>query len=189
MSALSDEAMVGRCYTKARRHPSLIARWPGGRGQIWGGPYTIPQAVVLGVTVVLMLLTREVWARFGLGNVVLLALVPYGVSLVVRYVRVDGRDPVSVAVSVAGLLGSALQSRESRRRPRQVIGACTVTYGVVPAGVGEDVVEVAEERVPLAELLSPAPAPAPVPVAVRVPDGGAGVVGSLVAARARKGGR
>ncbi|MGW3491613.1 hypothetical protein [Streptomyces sp. NPDC001054] len=181
MSAPIDEAFVGRCYTKARRHPSLIARWPGGRGQIWGGPYTIPQAVVLGVMVVLMLLTREVWARFGLGNVVLLALVPYGVSLVVRYVRVDGRDPVSVAVSVAGLLGSAVQGRERGCRPRQVIGACTVTYGAPAAGV--DVVEVAEERVPLAELLSPAP----VPVAVRAPGEGAGVAGSLLAARARKG--
>ncbi|MEW1892313.1 hypothetical protein [Streptomyces sp. NPDC085659] len=128
------EVLVGRCYTRARRHPLMIGRWPGGRGRIWGGPYTVPQMVVLAGSLTLLLLTRAVWAHFGLLNYVLALGMPYGLSLLVRHVQVDGRSPLAVTGSSLGLLtrpsGGRLGGRPLKdlRGRRPLIGVCSVTW-------------------------------------------------------------
>lgn len=130
----SAEVLIGRCYTRARRHPVMIGRWPGGRGRIWGGPYTIPQLVVLVASLVLLLVTRAVWAHFGLLNFVIVLGVPYGLSLLVRHVQVEGRNPLSVVASSVGLLfrpsGGRLGGRPlgKARGRRPVIGVCSFSW-------------------------------------------------------------
>ncbi|WP_328898563.1 hypothetical protein OHR86_00090 [Streptomyces sp. NBC_00441] len=112
----------------------MIGRWPGGRGRIWGGPYTVPQMVVLAGSLTLLLLTRAVWAHFGLLNYVLALGLPYGLSLLVRHVQVDGRSPLAVAGSSLGLLtrpsGGRLGGRplKALRGRRPLIGVCSVTW-------------------------------------------------------------
>ncbi|MEU2026931.1 hypothetical protein ABZ565_33060 [Streptomyces sp. NPDC016469] len=135
----SSEVLVGRSYTRARRHPLMIGRWPGGRGRIWGGPYTVPQMVVLAGALTLLLLTRALWAHFGLLNYVLALGLPYGLSLLVRHVQVDGRSPLSVAGSSLGLLtrpsGGRLGGRplKALRGRRLVIGVCSITWAPATA--------------------------------------------------------
>ncbi|MFJ2060361.1 hypothetical protein ACIOMM_31100 [Streptomyces sp. NPDC087908] len=132
--SVEDEVLVGRCYTKARRLPLMIGRWPGGRGAIWGGPYTVPQVVVIAVAFGVLMLTRGVWAHFGLVNLVIAIGVPYGLSLVVRHVHIDGRNPLVAAVSAGGSLvapaGGRLEGRpvKSAGRYRPLVGVCSVTW-------------------------------------------------------------
>ncbi|MFB8087326.1 hypothetical protein [Streptomyces sp. NPDC055992] len=135
----SSEVLVGRCYTRARRHPLMIGRWPGGRGRIWGGPYTVPQIIVLAGSLTLLLLTRALWAHFGLLNYVIALGLPYGLSLLVRHVQVDGRNPLSVAASSIGLLTRPSSGRlggrpvKAVRGRRPLIGVCSITWAPRPA--------------------------------------------------------
>ncbi|MFC9486666.1 hypothetical protein ACFTZM_11380 [Streptomyces hydrogenans] len=130
----SDEVLVGRCYTKARRHPLMIGKWPGGRKAIPGGPYTVPQVIVIAVVFAVLMLTRAVWAHFGLVNFVIALGVPYGLSLVVRHVHVDGRNPLLVALSAGGAVAAPAAGRLGGRpvkpvgRYRPLVGVCSVTW-------------------------------------------------------------
>ncbi|MFC9734243.1 hypothetical protein ACFWGM_01935 [Streptomyces roseolus] len=133
-----DGVLVGRCYTKARRHPLMIGKWPGGQMAIPGGPYTVPQVAVIAVTFAVLMLTRAVWAHFGLVNFVIALGVPYGLSLVVRHVHVDGRNPLLVAVSAGGALAAPSAGRLGGRpvrpvgRYRPLVGVCSVTWTEEP---------------------------------------------------------
>ncbi|MFJ8405650.1 hypothetical protein ACIQ9K_34950 [Streptomyces microflavus] len=132
-SSAGAEDLVGHCYTRGRKFPLVLVKWPGGRGRIWGGPYTLPQAGVLLAVFGLLLLTRGVWAHFGLVNFVIALGVPYGVSLLVRHVQVEGRSPLAVAASAVALVckpGGRTGGRPVRapsRAARKVIGVCSVT--------------------------------------------------------------
>ncbi|MGY3056729.1 hypothetical protein ACVWZD_000974 [Streptomyces sp. TE3672] len=138
----SPEMLIGRCYTRARRHPLMIGKWPGGRGRIWGGPYTVPQVVVLAVSLAGLVLTRGVWAHFGLFNYAIALGGPYGLSLLVRHVRVDGRNPLAVAASSASLMtrpsGGRLGGRPLRALGghRPLIGVCSVTWAAPQSRAG-----------------------------------------------------
>ncbi|MFI5634700.1 hypothetical protein ACIA8E_36200 [Streptomyces sp. NPDC051664] len=130
----AQEQLVGRCYTKARRHPLVIGQLPGG-GRLWGGPYTVPQAIVMAASFAVLLLFRGAWAHFGLLlNVIVAFAVPYCLGLLVRRVHVDGRNPLAVAGSALGLLsaptGGRLGGRPLKRIGRRslVRGVCTVTW-------------------------------------------------------------
>ncbi|MEU3400843.1 hypothetical protein [Streptomyces filamentosus] len=129
-----DGVLVGRCYTKARRHPLMIGKWPGGQMAIPGGPYTVPQVAVIAVTFAVLMLTRAVWAHFGLVNFVIALGVPYGLSLVVRHVHVDGRNPLLFAVSAGGALAAPSAGRLGGRpvkpvgRYQPLVGVCSVTW-------------------------------------------------------------
>ncbi|MFI8254994.1 hypothetical protein [Streptomyces filamentosus] len=133
-----DGVLVGRCYTKARRHPLMIGKWPGGQMAIPGGPYTVPQVAVIAMTFAVLMLTRAVWAHFGLVNFVIALGVPYGLSLVVRHVHVDGRNPLLVAVSAGGALAAPSAGRLGGRpvkpvgRYRPLVGVCSVTWTEEP---------------------------------------------------------
>lgn len=202
VSAAPGEVLVGRCYTKPRRHPSVIGRWPGGRGRIWGGPYTMPQMAVLVVSLVVLLVTREMWGHFGLANILVVLGVPYGLALLVRHIQVDGRNPLAVAASAAGLLAAPSAGRLGGRPLKAVdgyrplIGVCTVTWN--PSSSGGSSTDAGPVRStlrrsaagPSAVRAVPAPAPArkvtaPSPRAgtVRAP---VSVASSLLDARRRQ---
>ncbi|MFF3460527.1 hypothetical protein ACFYXH_40890 [Streptomyces sp. NPDC002730] len=129
-----QEQLIGRCYTKARRHPLVIGQLPGG-GRLWGGPYTVPQAIVMVLSFAVLLLFRQAWAHFGLLlNVIVAFAVPYCLGLVVRRVHVDGRNPLAVAGSAMGLLAAPSGGRMGGRplkklgRHSPVRGVCTLTW-------------------------------------------------------------
>ncbi|MFF3277207.1 hypothetical protein ACFYWU_40755 [Streptomyces chrestomyceticus] len=131
MSTPEDQMLVGRCYTKARRHRAVIGRLPGG-GHLWGGPYTVPQFAVAGAALGLMLLTSGLWARHGIVDVLPLLAVPYGLALAVGRIRHDGRNPLATVASALGLLAGGgtgrLQGRPVRqRRPAALAGLCSLS--------------------------------------------------------------
>ncbi|MFF0629769.1 hypothetical protein [Streptomyces sp. NPDC004296] len=131
-SAGPVEPLVGRCYTKARRHQNVVGRWPGG-GRIPGGPYTWPQIVVAVAALGLLVVTRGVWAHHGLVDLVPLVGVPGALALGVRRISVDGRTPFAVA---GGALGLAISGGRGRIEGRPVrtgrggplVGVCTVSW-------------------------------------------------------------
>lgn len=130
-SALEEGELVGRCYTKARRHPLVLGQWEGRR--LWGGPYTVPQLVTMAVVLGLMLLLRGVWAHFGLLNIVPLLAVPYAASFAVRFLHIDGRNPLAALFSVAGLAAAPRAGKVGGRpvrtsRPAPLLGSCTLTW-------------------------------------------------------------
>ncbi|WP_046507434.1 hypothetical protein [Streptomyces odonnellii] len=133
----AEEVLVGRCYTKARRHRHVIGQWDGHR--LIGGPYTVPQFVTMAVVLGLMVLTRGLWARFGLLDVVPLIAVPYASSFVVRQLHIDGRSPFAAAASAIGLAAAAKGGRLGgrplpRRRPHLLLGSSTLTWRTRPGG-------------------------------------------------------
>ncbi|MFG2402520.1 hypothetical protein [Streptomyces lydicus] len=191
-TAASPEPLIGRCFTKARKHTLVVGHWPGG-GRIWGGPYTVPQIIVAAATFAAAFLTRGLWAHHGLVDVLPLIGVPYALALVVGRLHVDGRNPLSVAASAVGLAASGSSGRMDGRPVRQrrsgaLVGVCTLTWQPPnePARVAAPRAEA------LAKPVRPTPAPtvpenrpaaarpaADAPV-VRVASG----VGALLAARA-----
>ncbi|MCB5910397.1 hypothetical protein [Streptomyces pinistramenti] len=187
-----SEPLVGRCYTKVRRHAPVVGHWPGG-GRIWGGPYTVPQLVVASGTFAVLFVARGLWAHHGLVDVLLLVGVPYALALIVGRVHIDGRNPLAVAASAVGLAVSGSGGRMGGRpvprfRRRAVVGVCTLARqpqndesgrGAVPAPEAGPVAEplLADRGAGLATGVSACPsAAAPV---VRVTSG----VGALLAAR------
>ena len=134
-SSPDPERLVGRSYTKARRHPLVVGRFPGG-GALWGGPYTIPQLIAMAVSFAVLVFTRQLWAHLGLvGNLLVLAGVPAGLGFALRRAQVDGRNPLAAAGSALLLLGTPRGGRlggraVQRRRAHAVMGLCTV--GVYP---------------------------------------------------------
>ncbi|GAB7035996.1 hypothetical protein AB0G35_23965 [Streptomyces sp. NPDC021749] len=131
-TAAAPEPLIGRCYTKARRHQNVVGTWPGG-GRIWGGPYTWPQIIVAAATLAVLVLTAGLWAHHGLLDALPLLGVPYALALVVGRVHVDGRNPFAVAASVLGLAVSGSSGRMDGRpvgRPRRgaAVGVCTLTW-------------------------------------------------------------
>jgi hypothetical protein len=170
-----EEILVGRSYTRARRYPLVIGRWPGSQAQLPGGPYSLPQLVVMVGGFVLLVFTREAWARFGLvPNLLLAAGVPFVAGMAVRRLQLQGRSPWSVAGSVLGLWvtpgGGRLAGRALPRvRPRQLGGVYTFTIGprqalatagALPAvaGGGRREAVTGVSVVPEAQVLSPAQA-------------------------------
>ncbi|MFG2894923.1 hypothetical protein [Streptomyces sp. NPDC048248] len=128
----SPEPLIGRCFTKARKHTLVVGHWPGG-GRIWGGPYTVPQIIVAAAAFAAAFLTRGLWAHHGLVDVLPLVGVPYALALVVGRIHVDGRNPLSVAASALGLAASGSAGRLDGRPVRQrrsgaLVGVCTLTW-------------------------------------------------------------
>ncbi|MGW7006148.1 hypothetical protein ACWGCW_25885 [Streptomyces sp. NPDC054933] len=163
--------LIGRCYTKARKHPSVIGRFPGG-GTLWGGPYTIPQLLVMTASFGALILTRQLWAHFGLVDILIAIGLPYALGFAVRRVHVDGRNPLAVIASTAVLLGAPRAGRIGgrpvrMRRPRPVLGLCTLNP-VEPADVPMAASATAAPGPTAFSLAKSAPQSAPsAPVAVR----------------------
>ena len=91
---------IGRTYTKGRRQPYLIRKWPGSNWALPLGPYTITQLVVFVGTVYLLIAYREVWAHFGPMNLVIGVGLPLLLTYATRHTRIEGRDPLRAGVAL-----------------------------------------------------------------------------------------
>ncbi|MEV4506649.1 hypothetical protein [Streptomyces klenkii] len=125
-----DEELIGHSYTRARKHPLVIGKLPGA-GRLPGGPYTITQIVTMVATFGLLVMTRDLWAHFGMGNFLVLIVLPWGLAWVLRYARMDGRDPAralrSLLIYSSAPAGGRLSGRPQRTaRPRLASGTCTI---------------------------------------------------------------
>ncbi|MEU7075732.1 hypothetical protein AB0B30_37260 [Streptomyces narbonensis] len=160
MSA-SEEELIGHSYTRARKHPLVIGKLPGA-GRLPGGPYTITQVMTMVISFGLLVMTRDLWAHFGAMNFILMALIPWGLAWVLRYARLDGRDPARAVRSLLIYSSTPAQGRLAGKpqrvaRPRLATATCTVR------------VRSAERPAPAAAA-KPAPQPAhakPAPAARR----------------------
>lgn len=82
--------LIGYCYTRSRRYPLVIGRMPGrGGGYLPGGPYTLTQAVVF-LLGLLLVWKIPGFGWFGLGR----WLLPVGAALGIRRARIAGRSPL-----------------------------------------------------------------------------------------------
>ena len=169
----SDPAAVGRTYTRGRRQPYLIRKWPGSNWALPMGPYTITQLLVFVGSVYLLFTYRTVWAHFGAANLIIGIGVPVALTYATRHTRVEGREPVRAGVAAAGLL----------LRPR----AGHLNGAPVRAGA---TVHQPGSRFPVAAL-PPALAPGPPPPGAvpRRPDRAARWVTDLVAQAATTAGQ
>lgn len=173
MSA-SEEELIGRSYTRARKHPLVIGKLPGA-GRLPGGPYTITQVMTMVITFGLLVMTRGMWAVFGAMNFVLMVLVPWGLAWALRYARLDGRDPARAVRSLLIYSSTPAQGRlagkpQRAARPHLATATCTVRVRTAERP--------ALEAAPVCAA-KPAPAPArPVrkarPVAASAPAAAAG---------------
>lgn len=150
MSA-SEEELIGHSYTRARKHPLVIGKLPGA-GRLPGGPYTITQVMTMVISFGLLVMTRGLWAHFGAMNFILMALIPWGLAWVLRYARLDGRDPARAVRSLLIYSSTPAQGRLAGKpqrvaRPRLATATCTVR------------VRSAERPAPAAAATKPAPAP------------------------------
>ncbi|WP_424892387.1 hypothetical protein [Streptomyces sp. XH2] len=158
MSA-SEEELIGHSYTRARRHPLVIGKLPGA-GRLPGGPYTITQVMTMVITFGLLVMTRDLWAHFGGMNFVLMVVLPWGLAWVLRYARLDGRDPARALRSLLIYSSTPAQGRLAGRpqriaRPRLAQATCTVR------------VRSAERPAPAQAALAAVPKTAPAPKQVR----------------------
>ncbi|MFF6979486.1 hypothetical protein ACFZAV_17445 [Streptomyces sp. NPDC008343] len=153
MSASAEE-LIGHSYTRARRHPLVIGKLPGA-GRLPGGPYTITQVMTMVISFGLLVMTRDLWAHFGAMNFILMALIPWGLAWVLRYARLDGRDPARAVRSLLIYSSTPAQGRLAGKpqrvaRPRLATATCTVR------------VRSAERPAPVPAAAKPSPVPAPV---------------------------
>jgi hypothetical protein len=89
--APDQHTLVGRSYTRARRHPWVIGRIQGWTLPL--GPFSATQLGVLVLSLWLLLQTAPLWTRLGP-----FALVPVPLPLVatwaVRHAQIEGRAPL-----------------------------------------------------------------------------------------------
>lgn len=111
--------LVCRVYTHGRRHPVVIGNIQGLRI-----PPVTPAQLGLAVgSLVILALTRAVWAHFGgLANGLVLAGVPLALAWAARALRMEGRAPWRAGLGWLQLLASPpegvrLGRRDRARRP------------------------------------------------------------------------
>lgn len=151
---------VVRWYTLARRFPQLIGRTPDG-AKLWGGPYTITQAVGGGLVLFVGINTMGLWARWGFfGNAVVLLSLFIGVVVGLGRIPVGSRNPIAVCAGAwrattspafGRVAGKPLRPRKPRRLRHRIAVAHHVT-----ASVAGQPVHAAARRQPRSQ---PAPAP------------------------------
>src|SRR5690606_16936795 len=100
MDADGDHGNYGRTYTKGRRQPYLIRKWPGSQWALPLGPYTITQLGVFVGSVYLLLSYRDVWAHFGPFNIVIGVGIPIALTIATKHTRIEGRDPLRAGIAL-----------------------------------------------------------------------------------------
>lgn len=109
---------IVKWYTRARKFPQLIGRTPDGT-KIWGGPYTVTQAVGAGLILFVGLNTMSLWASFGMiGNFLILGAVTYGSVLLLGRIPVGSRSPLSIAAGLSRAVTSPPTGRLGGRAVR-----------------------------------------------------------------------
>lgn len=138
------ETIQVRCYTSAHRTSLVIRKLGDFRLPT---PVTIPQAGAIAFSFLLMWNTRNLWGFLAFGNGVvrflILASVPVGIGLVVRYAKVEGRKPHQAAIGLLSAyllqpLGRAARIRNPRparaRWAPHFSGPSSPGLTVAPAG-------------------------------------------------------
>lgn len=95
---------VGRSYTKGRRQPYLIRKWPGSNWALPLGPYTITQLLVFVGSVYFLLAYRDLWAHFGPFNLIIGVGMPLVLTYATRHTRIEGRDPLRAGIALSALM-------------------------------------------------------------------------------------
>lgn len=97
------EPIVCRSYTYARRYPLVIGKIAGWT-PIWG-PAT-PSQYGLGVgSMILLLLTRKIWAHGpGPMNAIVVVAVPFALAWLARAARIEDRPPIRFFIGLMTLL-------------------------------------------------------------------------------------
>lgn len=110
------EVLACRVYTHGRRHPVVIGNIQGLRIP----PVTPAQLGVLVGTLVLLVVSRPVWAHAGevLNGIILLG-VPIGLAWAVRAVRMEGRAPWRAGLGWLSLLAAPRCGVRHGRADRQ----------------------------------------------------------------------
>lgn len=101
-----DDLMVARFWTRARRFPKLIGKAVNGE-RIWGGPYTLAQAIGGFFTVWLLWQTRTLWGpgQF-ITELLIIGGIGWGAVWTLGKLPLDARNPL---VSITGV-GNAVVS-------------------------------------------------------------------------------
>lgn len=118
--------LVGRSYTRARRHPWVIGKIQGWTIPL--GPFTATQLGVLVVGLWTLVRTWEVWVRLGPFAALVLAL-PFALTWAVRHATIEGRAPLRAVGGYLALL-AAPSSGWMRGRAVTEPGPATLT-GVI----------------------------------------------------------
>lgn len=123
---MTEEYIVCRSYTRARRHPKVVGVI-GGWQSPW--PLTPTQIGALVVTALVLLKTKPLWGLLlpvGFLQLVVLAGGPVAAAWAVRHLRIEGRTPLQAA---SGWLSFVGRARGGKVRGRAVRPARPVSGG------------------------------------------------------------
>jgi hypothetical protein len=117
-------------------------------------------------------LTQPLWAHFGLANLLIMIALPWGLAWVLRYARIDGRDPARALRSLLVYASTPAEGRlaghpHRHPRPQWARTTCTVRTSRAHAGGGSEAAAPPQSAPPrpvrrsaAAAARSAAPAPA-----------------------------
>lgn len=114
-----EQELIGRSYTRGRRYPRVVGTIQSGMGQrirLPGGPYSMPQFLVTGISAFLLVKTWSWWGTGSLLDIVALIAVPVALGWTARRARYEGRSAFR-AVSGLMRLISAPSAGRHRGRP------------------------------------------------------------------------
>ncbi|CAM5670275.1 hypothetical protein [Streptomyces mordarskii] len=117
-----DDRLIGHCYTKARRLPVVVGKIPGGNARLPGGPYTKTQLATLVALAIPLIATRSLWGTHSVLDLLIVIVIPYAGAWTLRFVRLDGRNPAAVMVSIT-MLATAPRHGRLRGRPWRAASA------------------------------------------------------------------
>lgn len=131
------DSRLAKWFTSARRFPQLIGRTPDG-SQLPGGPYTITQLVVAGVTALVLWNTTWLWARFGMvGNLLVGPAILAGVVFAAGKLPFEMRSPIVIGAGwINALTGATSTPTPVRLRPPHHAGRGQVLMITDPITVG-----------------------------------------------------
>lgn len=113
-----EQELIGRSYTRGRRYPRVVGTIQSGMGQrirLPGGPYSMPQFLVTGISAFLLVKTWSWWGTGSLLDLALLLVVPVGLGWTARRARYEGR---SAFRALSGLMRLASAPRTGRHHGR-----------------------------------------------------------------------
>lgn len=158
--AADQSVLVGRSYTRARRHPWVIGKIQGWTIPL--GPFTATQLGVLAVGLWLLVQTFTLWSRLGVGAAVVVAL-PFAATWAVRHAQIEGRAPLRalaghLALWTAPRTGLLRGRPLGEPRPTTLTGLVTLTPpGLPPASPAKPVLPAPANPSPPARA-TPSPA-------------------------------
>lgn len=152
MSEESESFETVKYYTRARKFPQLLGKFPDGT-KIPGGPYTIQQ-LIAGVGILAFGgFTMGIWGVFGgIGNIVVLFGLAFAAIFIIGRLPMNGRNPFFALIGLYKVSmaprGGRYQGRPIRiRRPRTVTHKTNVWVGPLPVDDPLDAMQVSLDPV------------------------------------------